>query len=102
MLNTEINVNLGWFLTVWLVVNLVSPAMPPVSGGPLVCLGLMMKQFGIPMECLGVAATLVLLTDFSMTAFRLVIGHIQTIDEAAHFNILDYDILRKDMKGVAK
>ena len=88
--------NIGWFVTVWLIVNLLTPAMPPVSGGPLIVIGLMLTEFGIPSSCLGLAATITIVYDFFMTAFRLIISHMEVVDEAAHFELLDYDILRKE------
>ena len=93
---SEVSVNIGWFVTVWLIVNLLTPAMPPVSGGPLIVIGLMLTEFGIPSSCLGLAATITIVYDFFMTAFRLIISHMEVVDEAAHFELLDYDILRKE------
>ena len=84
-----------WFLSVWIIVFLINPAIPPVSGGTLICIGVIMDQFGIPDTCLGMAATLILVFDFIMTSAKIVIVHMEEIEEADHFGLLDLKVLQK-------
>ena len=89
------NINIAWIIGVWLVVCIVQPAIPPVSGGMVICLGLIMKQFGIPDTNLGLAATLTLILDFITTATRIASNHMEVVEEAGHFKMLNRDILTK-------
>ena len=89
------NINTAWIIGVWLVVCIVQPAIPPVSGGMVICLGLIMKQFGIPDTNLGLAATLTLILDFITTATRIASNHMEVVEEAGHFKMLNRDILTK-------
>ncbi|WP_034445351.1 dicarboxylate/amino acid:cation symporter [Butyrivibrio sp. AE2032] len=84
-----------WFINVWIIAVLIEPAIPPISGGPLVCVGIIMDLFGIPRSALVLAATLSLLFDFIMTASKSVLIHMDVIEEADHFGLLDLDALRK-------
>ncbi len=88
-------INPFWFISVWIIVFLIAPAIPPVSGGTLICIGIIMDQFGIPGSCLGLAATLILVFDFIMTSSKILIVHMEEIEEADHFGLLDRDVLMK-------
>ena len=66
-----------------------------MSGGPLVVLGVLFAQFGLPSSTLGLAGILALLADFISTSSRIVIGQMELIQEAAHWKTLDVDTLRK-------
>lgn len=89
----QINVNIVWFISVWAVVYLMMPAVPPVSGGTLIVIGIIMNQFGIPKEALAIAATLVLLFDFIMTASKVITIEAEIIEEADHFGLLNKEKL---------
>lgn len=94
---TEVNgtpVNIGWFICVIAGVSILSFAMPPVPGGTLICLGVMLAQFGIPAEYLPLAGTIAMLFDFPLTATRLVTGHLELVLESKHWNTLDTRILK--------
>ncbi len=88
-------VNVGWIVGVWLIVSLIQPAIPPVSGGMLIVLGLIMKQFGIPGENLGIAATMTLIMDFITTTARIAAIHMEVLGEAGHFKLLNKEILKR-------
>ena len=93
----EINgtpVNIGWFICVVVGVSILSFAMPPVPGGPLICLGVMLAQFGIPAEYLPLAGTIAMLFDFPLTATRLVTAHMELVLESKHWKTLDSKILK--------
>ncbi len=86
-------INPAWFVSVWIVVFLINPAIPPVSGGVLVCMGIIMDQFGIPASCLGMAATLIMIFDFISTGSKVVLVHMDEIEEADHLGLLNKKIL---------
>ncbi len=90
-----VSINPAWFVSVWIIVFLISPAIPPVSGGVLICMGIIMDQFGIPSSCIGMAATLIMLFDFISTGSKVVLVHIDEIEEADHFGLLDKKVLSK-------
>lgn len=91
----RIEVNALWFIAAWLMITILSFSMPPVSGGTLVCLSVLLAQFNIPAACLGMAGTLALLGDFFMTASRVVISQMELALEAKHWGTLDMEKLRK-------
>ncbi len=91
-----ISINPAWFVSVWIVVLLINPAIPPVSGGVLVCMGIIMDQFGIPATSLGMAATLMMLFDFIATGSKIVAVHMEEIEEADHLGLLDKTVLTKN------
>ena len=90
-------VDASWFLSAWFIVTLMAFAMPPVSGGTLVVLGVLFAQFGLPSSTLGLAGILALLADFISTSSKIVIGQMELVLEAAHWKALDVDILRGDI-----
>lgn len=89
-----VQVGPGWFISSWFVVTLLCFSMPPVSCGALVCLTVMLAQAGISPACLGLAGTLAIITDFPMTASRIVISQMELALEAKHWNTLDTEKLR--------
>ena len=93
----EINgtpVNIGWFICVIVGVSILSFAMPPVPGGTLICLGVMLAQFGIPADYLPLAGTIAMIIDFPLTASRLVTSHMELVLESKHWKTLDSTILK--------
>ena len=90
-----IEVNAVWVVTAWIMITILSFSMPPVSGGTLVCLSVLMAQFSIPAACLGMAGTLALLGDFFMTASRVVNSQLELVLEAKHWHTLDLETLRR-------
>ena len=91
---SQVQVSPIWFVATWIIVTILSASMPPVSGGPLVCLSIMLAQAGIPAECLGIAGTLAIICDFIMTATRLVISQMELVLESKHWGTLDYEKIR--------
>jgi len=94
---TEINgnnVDIVWFFSVLIFITIISSALPPVSGGTLIGLGVILSQFAIPNSCLGIAGTLALMLDFIMTSSKVAMMHLETVIQADHFKYLDKDILR--------
>ncbi len=84
----------AWFITLGLIGFIVTLATPQVSGGALICLGLMMTQLGIPMEGLALAGTLALVLDFFTTGAKVAGQHMEMILQAGHLKLLDTETLR--------
>lgn len=83
-----------WFISAWLLVTIISFALPPVSGGTLIGLSVILAQFHVSSACLGMAGTLVLICDFFMTSARIIILQMELVHEADHWNMLDFNKLR--------
>ena len=62
---------------------------PPVSGGMLVCIGMLMTQLNIPMEGIAIAGILGIVTDFIATGFKIGISHLELLLEAYAFQKAD-------------
>ena len=86
-------VDASWFLSAWFIVTLMAFAMPPVSGGTLVVLGVLFAQFGLPSSTLGLAGILALLADFISTSSKIVIGQMELVLEAAHWMSISYAVI---------
>ena len=93
-----VNISVGWLVSLWIYVSIMSFAMPPIAGGVLVCFGLMMAQFGIPSENIGLVAPLTLFSDFVMTCTYLVDEHMEMVLQARHWGTLNEKILRDSSK----
>ena len=89
-----VQVNIGWMISLWIYVSIISFAMVPVAGGTLICLGVMLAQFGIPAEYLGIAASLTLLADFVMAGTYVLDEHMEMVLQARHWGTLDIETLR--------
>ena len=71
-----------------------SVTSPPVSGGLLVCLGMLMEQGNIPMEGMAIASILAIAIDFIVTGFKAGLTHLELVLEAASFDKLDREKLK--------
>ena len=91
----HIEVSAVWFITAWIMITILSFSMPPVAGGTLVCLSVLLAQSGIPAASLGLAGMLALTADFFMTGSRVVISQMELVLEAKHWNTLDLEKLRR-------
>ena len=88
-------VDIVWYVVAWLLSCVLAPTVPPVSGGPLICVGVLLAQLGIPMESLAVAATLSMLFDFVETATRLCGNHLELVMLTDKLGMLDRETLEK-------
>ena len=70
-------------------------ATPPVAGGVVSCLSILILQLNIPQEGLVIGTTLALLLDFITTSFRVMCLHFEVILQADRLDLLDREILRK-------
>ena len=89
-----ISINIGWLISLWLYVSIVSFANPPIAGGVLICLGVMLTQFGIPEQYLGLGAPLTLLSDFVMAGAYVLDEHMEMVLQSRHWGTLDEKMLR--------
>ncbi|MBQ1369322.1 MAG: cation:dicarboxylase symporter family transporter [Firmicutes bacterium] len=84
-----------WIVMLWIVSTIVSFAVPPVSGGSLACIGVLLSQLGIPGQALGLAGALGLILDFVVTGFGLGMRHMELVLQANKLGMLDRDVLRR-------
>ena len=85
----HMSVNIGWFVTAWVMCSLFSMTIPPVSGGMLVITGVLITQLNIPKEGLVVAGLLTMILDFVGTGVRLGLIHFELLLRADHLKMLD-------------
>ena len=88
-----VSVNLAWWVTLWLVCAILSMASPPVAGGTLSCLSILMTQLGIPAEGLTVGLTLTMFLDFICTGVRIPLMHLEQLSQAQRLGMLNREIL---------
>ncbi len=88
--------NTGWMLTVWLTGTLLGLAVPPVSGGALVCIGILLTQLGIPGEALAAAGILSIVIDFIETGFGIGLRELELVLQADAAGMLDPETLRSE------
>lgn len=81
--------NLTWKIILLIMACVFSVTSPPVSGGMLVCIGMLMTQLNIPMEGIAIAGILGIVTDFIATGFKIGISHLELLLEAYAFQKAD-------------
>lgn len=89
-----VQADLAWWIIFCIVCILVTFATPPVIGGGIACLSIVMAQLQIPMDGLAVGVTLAMLLDFPCTAARIFILHLETALQADKLGLLDPEVLR--------
>ena len=67
----DVEVGSAWYLMLMIMGVVLSVAAPPVSGGMIACLNIMMLQLNIPAGALAVSVTISVLLDFVCTGLRL-------------------------------
>ena len=87
-------VDVSWWIILWLVCSLLSMATPPVAGGMISCLSVLLLQLGIPSEGVALAASLTILLDLIGTATRVMLLHLELIMQADRLELLDHEVLR--------
>ncbi len=94
----QVAVSPVWVFTAGLICMILAVANPPVTGGVLVSLGIIMGQLNIPSAGLAIAGTLALVMDFLITGSKLLLHHMEMILQAGHLEMLDEEILRDPEK----
>ena len=89
-----VTADLSWWIILALVSALLAIATPPVAGGVLSCLAILMLQLQIPQEALALGVTLLMLLDFPTTAIRITVLHLEMILQADRLGLLDAEALR--------
>ena len=92
---SDVPVGLLWFVVCWIVCSVLAIAVPPLAGGTLVCLGLMLTSMGIPMSAMALASTLSIVYDFITTPALIASGHMELILQSDHLGILNKEMLKK-------
>lgn len=93
---TGCDVGPEWFVAVWIGITIITCALPPVSGGALIGIGIMLDEYGIPISYVALASTILMFCDFFMTSTRIGILHLELALQAEHWGTLDKDKLRSD------
>lgn len=90
-----VQADIAWWIILWLVSSLLCMATPPVAGGMISCLSILLLQLEIPQEGLILGVTLTMLMDFFCTSFRVACLHLELILQADRLNLLDREMLRR-------
>ena len=85
----------GWWIILWIVCPLFTMAPPPVSGGSISCLSVLIVQMGIPQEAVAIGATATIFLDFLTTSSHIFIAHLEAILQADRLGLLNREILQK-------
>ncbi len=91
----------SWWVILTFLSALLAMATPPVAGGVLSCLSILMLQLQIPHEALALGVTLLMILDFPSTAARIMALNLEMILQADRLGLLDAEILRALRSGKA-
>ena len=94
-----IPITASWVFSAFITCLLVSFAIPPIPGGAMLGLTIVFTQLGIPMEAMGIALAMNAITDFPRTACNVSGWQLTMIDVADALNLLDEEVLRKEITG---
>lgn len=94
-------VNVLWFILAFLLGTILACAAPPVSGGTLACIGIMLTQLNVPEEALAVAATLSVLLDFLCTGTKVGFLNMELAVQADRLGSLKRKVLNKNTAAPA-
>ena len=89
-----VRADLIWWITLWFTGSLFAISTPPVAGGTISCLSILMLQLNVPAEALAAAAALATVLDFILTGARLPLFHMELLLQADRFGFIDKDVLR--------
>ena len=88
-----VHADLAWWVTLWIVCSLLGVSTPPVAGGSISCLSVMMAQLHIPAEGLAISVALAMFLDFICTGTRIPVLHMELILQADHLGLINTDVL---------
>ena len=89
--------NTAWWITMWVPSSLRPMSQPPVAGGVISCLSILLMQLSIPQKGLPAAVALAMLMDFFCTASRIFILHLEMSLQADNMHLINLDIFRKKL-----
>lgn len=82
-----------WWIVLWIVCTLFTMATPPVSGGAISCLSVLLTQMSIPQSALAIGATAIVFLDFFTTSAHILTLHLETLLQANRLGLLNREIL---------
>ena len=92
-----VSADVTWWVVLWLTCTLLIMATPPVSGGGIACMSILLAYLGIPEEGLAMGAAVTVLMDFICTGARVTTLHLEMLLQANRLDLLDRETLRKKM-----
>ena len=90
----RIPVSFVWVFMACIFSIVFATATPCVSGGTLICIGIMMENLSIPNNSLALAGTLSIILDFILTMDRVFLQELELYLMAKKYNMLDESVLR--------
>ena len=93
---SETPVSVIWIVMAGFFSVVFSIATPNVSGGALICVGVMMTNLNMPDSALALAGTLIIILDFYGTATRNLSHELEVFLQAKKFGKVDETVLQKD------
>ena len=90
----NVGVSVLWFVFTWILLALMTYATPSVSGGALICVGIILQQFGIPSEAIAIGSTVALLSNFFSSGAKVASLHFEMILQAYKLKMIDVETLR--------
>ena len=89
-----LEVNLSWYVMLFIIAAVLSFAVPPTPGAALTCYGIVLGQLGIPLEGMLMAVTLDIVFDFMSTGFDILLLQWELLIQADILQMLDHEKLK--------
>ena len=83
-----------WIVLAWFLSVVFSIATPNVSGGALICIGVMLQNLSIPTEGLPMASTMIIILDFYLTSNRNFTQELEVFRQGKLFGKVDESVLK--------
>ena len=93
-----VQVNFSWVAMTAVTCLALSFATPPIAGSAVICLGVLLRQTGIPEEGIAMAVPFLMLIDFLATAEKCANLHMEMVLQAHKLGMLDHNALMKRSK----
>ena len=90
----QVNISISWWIILWFISTLLTMSTPPVPGGPIACLTILITQMQLPQESLAIAVTISMLVDFICSGARILTLHLETALQADKLGLLNQAVLR--------
>ncbi len=90
-----VSADFAWWITLWIAGTLLAMATPPVAGGGVSCLSIMLLQLHLPAEGLAVGVALVMLLDFLCTGAHIFVLHLELTLQADRLGLLNRETLQR-------
>ena len=90
-----VHADMAWWITLWILCSLFSIATPPVPGGNISCLSVLMTQMHIPLGGLALGCALTMILDFPCTGARIALVHLEMLQQAEKLRLLNHDVLQE-------